>query len=146
MAEILHQIRIAASPERVFEMITTSAGFAVWWTEDSSVEPTAGTVATFRFLGGKVTFRMRIDEFDSPHRVTWTCLGDYEEWNGTTLAWNLSPTESGGTVLDLAHRGWEKTDGEYPQCNASWGHLLHLMKDHLEGKTVSVHPAGRSES
>ncbi len=89
---------------------------------------------------------MRVDEYVPGRRVAWTCLGDYDEWNGTTLIWDCEPTDDGGTVLSLAHCGWTTTEKEYPQCNASWGHLLHIMRDYVEGKSAEPPASGRSDS
>lgn len=146
VADILHRVHIAARPERVFDLITTPEGVAVWWTEDCALTPRVGSEAVFRFVGGDVVFRMRIDELEPGRRVAWTCLGDYDEWNGTTLSWDLEPTEDAKTILNFAHRGWATTEREYPECNASWGNLLHMIKNHAEGKPVEVHPSGRGRS
>jgi len=146
VADILHRVKIASPPQTVFDLITTPEGVAVWWTEDCTCEPRAGSEAVFRFVGGDVVFRMRIDEFEPGRRVAWTCVGDYDEWNGTTLSWDLEPTEDSGTMLNFAHRGWATTEKEYPECNASWGNLLHMIKDHLEGKPIEVHPSGRAQT
>ncbi len=44
MYDIVHQLTIAATPDRVYEAVTTSEGLASWWTTDvSSVPPTANS-------------------------------------------------------------------------------------------------------
>ena len=136
MADILHRIVIAAPPERVFDAITTAEGLRSWWTKDSTAEPKAGSVAVFKFNGGKVVFRMRIDALDPGRKVEWTCLGDWPEWGDTTLSWDLEPTDDGGTTLRFAHRGWKTTEKEYAACNSTWGHLMFVLKDYVEGKPV----------
>ncbi len=143
MADILHRISIAAPPEKVFDIVTTPAGVASWWTEDCTCEPQEGSVSVFKFMGGDVVFNMRIDEFTPGRSVAWTCLGDYDEWNGTTLHWSFEPKADGGTLLGLEHRGWATTEKEYPQCNSSWGYLLHLIKDHAEGKSTQAPESGK---
>lgn len=136
MADILHRIRIAAPAERVFRAITTSEGLRGWWTRDATAAAELGGVAVLRFDDGKVVFRMRVEELEAPRRVAWKCIGDWDEWTGTRLTWDLKPDPDGGTVLHFAHRDWATTEGEYPVCNATWGHLLHLLRDHAEGKPV----------
>lgn len=136
MADILHRIAIAAPARKVYDAITTVEGLRSWWTPDCSAEPRAGSVAVFKFAGGKVVFRMRIDTLEPEKRIAWTCLGDYDEWGDTRLTWDLKAGPDGGTVLDFAHRGWNATGGEYPQCNTTWGLLMNLLKEHAEGKPV----------
>lgn len=136
MAEILHRITIQAPPERVYEAITTTEGLRNWWTREASARPEEGSVAVFKFAGGRVVFRMRIDGLEPGRRVVWTCIGDWEEWPGTQVQWELEPDGKGGTVLHFAHRGWASTGKEYPVCNATWGHLMHLLRDYAEGRQV----------
>ena len=146
MAKLLHRLNINATPETVFDVIATPEGIRHWWTDDSTAEPRAGSVSVFTFMNGEVVFRMRVDEYVPGRRLVWTCLGDYEEWNGTTLTWRCEPTEDGKTVLHLAHAGWASTEKEYPQCpqcNTSWGHLLHIVRDHVEGRSTELPPSGR---
>lgn len=138
MADMLHRITIGASPESVFDAITTVEGLRTWWAEDSAAEPRVGSEAVFRFVGGQVVFRMRIDSLDRPNKVRWTCVGDREEWIGTELDWDLEPDGEGGTRLRFRHRGWRSTEGEYPTCNTTWGHLMYVLRDYAEGKPVET--------
>jgi len=142
MADILHRITIDASPERVFDALTVSEGLQSWWTQDSNATPESGSVAVFKFLQGTIVFRMRIEELVTGKRVAWLCQGDPQEWEGTQLTWDLESTESGGTDLHFAHRGWASTEGEYSRCNTTWGHLMHLLKAYAEGIPVEPHFSG----
>ena len=71
MADILHQITIDAAPDRVFDALTLSEGLKSWWTTDSSATPEIGSVAVFKFIQGKVVFRMRVEELIPGKRVAW---------------------------------------------------------------------------
>ncbi len=142
MADILHRITIDAAPDRVFDALTLSEGLQSWWTQDSNVTPEIGSVAVFKFLQGTIVFRMRVEELVPRKRVAWLCLGDPQEWEGSQLTWDLESTESGGTDLRFTHRGWASTEGEYPRCNTTWGHLMHLLKAYAEGKRVEPHFSG----
>ncbi len=142
MADILHRITIDAAPDRVFDGLTVSEGLQSWWTQDSNATPEIGSVAVFKFLQGTIVFRMRVEELVPGKRVTWLCLGDPKAWEETQLTWDLESTESGGTDLRFAHRGWDSTEGEYPRCNTTWGHLMHLLKAYAENKPVKPHFSG----
>ena len=142
MTDILHRITIQAAPDRVFAALTVSEGLQSWWTQDSTATPESGSVAVFKFLQGTVVFRMRIEELVPGKRVAWLCQGDLQEWEETQLTWDLESTESGGTDLRFAHRGWASTEGEYPRCNTTWGHLMHLLKAYAEGKPVEPYFSG----
>ncbi len=128
MADILHRITIDATPDRVFDALTVSEGLQSWWTRDSHATPEIGSVAIFKSVQGTIVFRMRVEELVPGKRVVWLCQGDLQEWEGTQLSWDLESTENSGTDLRFAHREWTSTEGEYPRCNTTWGHLMHLLK------------------
>jgi hypothetical protein len=117
-------------------LLSTAEGLASWWTSTVEAEARVGAVARFGFNGGAVVFRMRIDDLAEDERVLWTCLGDFEEWTGTTLAWHIASLsqEPVRSVLSLAHRGWASVDGYYAQCNTDWGRLMYYLKDAAEGR------------
>jgi len=142
MAEILHRITIDAGPDRVFDALTVSEGLQSWWTQDSTATPKIGSVALFKYVQGTLVFRMRVEDLIPGKKVAWSCLGDLQEWEGTRLTWELESTENGGTDLRFAHSGWNSTAGDYPRCNTTWGHLMHLLKAYAEGKPVKPHFSG----
>ncbi len=142
MADILHRITINAAADRVFDALTVSEGLQSWWTRDSDATPEVGSVAVFKFAQGTVVFRMAVEELVPGKRVVWLCQGDPEEWEGTRLTWELETTQSGGTDLRFTHSGWASTEGEYPRCNTTWGHLMHLLKAYAEDRPVEPHFPG----
>ena len=111
MAEILHRLNIAASPETVFDAIATADGIRQWWTDDSECASSAGDVSVFRFMNGEVVFRMRVDEHVPGRRLAWTCLGDYDEWNGTTITWTFGvppPANSRAYPARMTSASWAR--------------------------------------
>jgi uncharacterized protein YndB with AHSA1/START domain len=135
MTDILHRIRIDATPEKILPELSTTEGFHRWWTDDCAAVPRAGTVNVFRFMDGAVEFHFRVDEL-TDRRIAWTCLSAPkvpEEWVGTRVTFDLSPAD-GGTLVRFGHLGWRSTEGEFPACNTVWGDLMHRLKASVEGK------------
>ncbi len=62
MPDILHQLPIAAPPERVFDAIASQEGLSAWWTNQVDGESRLGTILVFRFGGSSTVFRMRVEE------------------------------------------------------------------------------------
>jgi hypothetical protein len=86
-----------------------------------------------KFAAGSTVFRMRVDELTYPQRVTWTCLGEVDEWTNTRLAWEL--TDVGGeTDVQFTHAGWKSAAGTLPLYNTTWGALLYRLRAHCTGK------------
>jgi uncharacterized protein YndB with AHSA1/START domain len=131
MADMIHEIRVAASPEAVYAAIATQDGLRGWWTADTTAEPRAGTIARLGFGHRASIFEMRVEALDPGRRVEWSCLGDNEEWKGTRLTWTVDPDE-GGTRLRFVHGGWRSTEGWFGVCNSTWGELMYRLKAYAE--------------
>src|SRR5438046_1212054 len=94
-APLVHQVNVKATPEQIYEAVSTMKGLAAFWTSQSQAEPTVGSIATFGF--GGPSQRMRVDELKPGKRVKWTALADFPNWDGTTVTWDISPAENGET-------------------------------------------------
>jgi len=142
MAEMLHQIQIKASPEKVYEALTAQNGLRSWWTSDTVAKPEVGSVAEFGFNNRATVFRMRVAELTPNQHVIWECLGDIDEWIGTRLIWELKAADNNFTNLRFTHANWRSTEGWFAMCNSTWGELIHRLKNFAEGKTPGPHFKG----
>jgi uncharacterized protein YndB with AHSA1/START domain len=134
MADIMHQISIAAPAEAVYRAITTRQGLAGWWTDDVEAEPEENSVAVFGFNNHAIVFRMRIETLVPSRLVLWSCEGDADEWTGTWIRFEILPAGDGDVVLQFTHGDWRSTEGDYRVCNTHWGRLMYCLKDTLEGR------------
>ena len=132
MADLHHEIHIAASHEAVLASLVTQQGLQGWWTADCVATPQLGSVAEFGFGGRSTVFRMKVTEL-SDYRVVWRCLGDVAEWKGTRLIWDVLPRQ-GGVTVRLTHADWAAIDGWFAACNSTWGALMHRLRAHAEGR------------
>jgi uncharacterized protein YndB with AHSA1/START domain len=135
MPDLLHQIRVDATPAAVFEAITTTEGLSSWWAAGADAAPTVGNVNVFRFDGGSVEFHFMVLEL-TPDWTRWRCVKAPKvpaEWVDTELTFKLYPADR-GTLVNFAHRGWRRADGGMAPCNTVWGALMHHMRDYAEGK------------
>jgi uncharacterized protein YndB with AHSA1/START domain len=136
MADIMHLVKIAVPPERVYEALTTPEGIRNWWTRDADLDAVAGGTGTFRFHGGNdVTVAVR--ELEPPLHVMWKTTSSFRsEWKGTTIVFDLR-VDAGGTVLSFAHRGFEAADERYAVTTTEWGVYLASLQQYLETGTGS---------
>lgn len=134
MINMPHQITINATSEKVYEAITTSEGFKGWWTSDVKAEPEVGSVAEFGFYNRKAVFKMHIDQLELGKLVAWTVQHDMPGWKGTKIRFDLNANENGETIVNFNHSGWNSMEGPYPMINTTWGTLMSLLKNYVEGK------------
>lgn len=133
MADILHLVPIQASPQAIYEALTTEEGLASWWTDDVAAEPREGSTAVFRFEGGQVAFRMHVERLQAGEAVEWRVEDPAPpEWSGTRVTWHLRPGEGGETHLLFGHRGWETTENSFPAINYNWAYYLTSLKEYME--------------
>ena len=128
--EILLGVEAHAGAPTILDAVTTKEGLSSFWTSDSIAEPVVGTEARFGFQDAPVPLRMRVDRIE-PNEVTWTCLGDFPFWEGTTVTWSLSPEEEhGGTRVLFRHVGFadEQPEWEFASIAFTWGGILGRLK------------------
>ena len=131
MVDILHRVGIEhATPEKVYDALTTVDGLAGWWTHDTKGSGDVGGRLEFRFppVGG---FDMEVVEARPAETVGWRVADGPQEWIGTTVNWNLR-TEGDFTIVMFAHRGWSEPVEFMHHCSTKWGTFLMSLKALLE--------------
>jgi uncharacterized protein YndB with AHSA1/START domain len=135
MSSIKDEIRIQASPGKVYEALTQQAGYRGWWNKVGEVPEKVGEEAQLRFVkdGQPVNMRFRIDEMKPSELVRWTCIAhDAPPWIGTILTWRIK--DSGGTTLvSLDHAGWKDAPPE--PVAQGWRHFIASLKAYVETGT-----------
>jgi uncharacterized protein YndB with AHSA1/START domain len=131
MAAIDHEIKIEASPERIFEALTTAGGLKSWHTAHVEGDGAPGHAWRFEFTE-RPTFRWEVTQSASPTHVAWRCIEGPGDSVGTSVTFDLSGADKDRTLVELAHTGWPGTHGNYRKCNTYWGVLLHHLKQYVE--------------
>lgn len=134
MPDIMHLVKINASPERVYQAITTSEGIRNWWTREAYLDETIGGEGEFRFgsYGSTHITRVRVAELVRPLHVGWKTTASFRpEWVDTTIAFDLRE-DPGGTVVLFAHRGFQHADDVYALCTTGWGYYLVSLQQYLQ--------------
>jgi uncharacterized protein YndB with AHSA1/START domain len=137
MADINHEIKINASPQAVYNALTTASGLSNWHT--AKTEPVEGRGETYamRPQGGP-DFEWKIVKVDS-QTVEWQCVRGPGHSVGTIARFEFSGLEDGSTLLEFSHSGWPDTSGNFRKCNTLWGVLLFHLRKYL--KTHEADPA-----
>src|SRR3954467_10271989 len=104
MVDILHRVGITATPDRVYDALTTVDGLAAWWTSDTSGDGASTLAFRFGEVGG---FDMKVIDLQQDKQVQWEVIGGPDEWIGTTVTFDL--TQDGDwTIVGFAHAGWRE--------------------------------------
>ncbi|HTN64719.1 MAG TPA: SRPBCC domain-containing protein [Burkholderiaceae bacterium] len=134
MVDILHRVGIKSSPDAVYKALTTRAGLAAWWTNNTQGEGEVGGLLQFRFsaagteIGG---FDMKVLELHPAERVLWQVVEGPAEWIGTRISWELKQDGEYCIVL-FKHQGWKEPVEFMHHCSTKWAIFLMSLKALLE--------------
>lgn len=127
-------ISVKASPDAVFDAITTTGGLGAWW------NPATGSGET----GGELRFVMNapeplvihVDEAIRPMSVRWTVTDCVflPDWVGTRPTFTITPVDGDTTEVHFRHHGLSEQLECFGMCTRSWTHYLETsLRDHLQG-------------
>ncbi|NRA53094.1 MAG: SRPBCC domain-containing protein [Gammaproteobacteria bacterium] len=130
MNAINHRVGINASPEKIYQALTTDAGLSSWWTNDISGAGDVGSIIEFRFNGGGPDFS--VIELIPNKIVRWQHHGNIPEaWMGTEILFQLQ-VEDKQTFVRFSHTNWQETSDFMAHCSTKWAVFLLSLKDALE--------------
>jgi uncharacterized protein YndB with AHSA1/START domain len=113
-----------ASPEVVFEAITTAAGVAAWWAPATGSGIAGGELRLT--MGPPEPLVLHVDVAQPSSKVVWSVLACpfLPDWDGTTITFELRPGQGGGCELAFRHRGLTPQLECYDQCQNGWDHFI----------------------
>jgi uncharacterized protein YndB with AHSA1/START domain len=125
-------IRVKASPDALFDALTTVTGLAAWW------NPATGSGEA----GGELRFIMNapeplvihVDEATRPTFVRWTVTDCpfLPDWIGTRPTFTITPVDGATSELRFHHQGLSEELECIDMCTRSWNHYMTSLRDYLE--------------
>ena len=147
---IEREIRIEASPEVVYEVISTPEHLREWWPDDAELEPVPGG-SGFVSFGDRSTpeatvAAITVVEADPPRRFAFRWVYDEGETaapgNSLLVTFELVPSGA-GTLLRFTEegfreKGWEAAvlEEAYRDHATGWDHFLPRLVTYV-GRLVS---------
>ena len=137
MPDIMHTLKIHASPDQVYDAVATAEGLRNWWTRDAVLDSKVGGTGEFSFYGRRFIAKVTIEELTPPRRIAWKVTN--AAWGGDTIVFEVRP-EQAGARLSFFHRDFEQADQRYASATTRWGFYLLSLKRYLETGTGSPNP------
>ena len=132
------KVDIEASPDVIFDAVTTNEGYHGWWTATCEIDCTPGHRSAVRFEKEKVTEMMVFEtlELVENERLVWRCLENnvFPSWVGTVLFFEISsgPKQSRFNFLQKSDDADWKNHPDYPSTKEGWIFFLNSLKDYCE--------------
>lgn len=132
-ADYQQAIRVQASPDAVFDAITTVSGLAAWWTP---VTGSGGTGGELRFMmGSPDPLVIKVEQATRPAHVQWAVMEcDFlADWVGTRPAFTITAAGAGASEVRFRHHGLTPELECFAMCANGWNHyLLASLRDYVE--------------
>lgn len=82
--DIVLSLDIKATPEELYQAITTQEGLAGWFTPGTKAEPKVGTSLEFKFPHA-TDLKFCVDELERDHSVVWSNVQTIPDWESTRI-------------------------------------------------------------
>ncbi|MDB5220446.1 MAG: Aha1 domain protein [Myxococcaceae bacterium] len=116
MADIVHCLRMSASPEDLFRAVTEDELLRPWWAHESTNDN---------------HLAVRPLAISDGRGVAWRCVDGPPEWIGTDIVFAFAQ-EGRETVVRFAHRNWRETNDAFARCTTKWGRILMALQARVE--------------
>ena|SRR5713226_9827250 len=134
---LMHMVLIDADANKIYDAISTGKGLASFWTKESHADAKEGSIAKFGF--GGPSLEMKVDELKPGRLVRWSTHRGFDDWNGTSVTWEIKPAKDGSHEVWFTHEGWSKDmpPADLASVNYTWGRVVGRLKKYTETGTPS---------
>ena len=136
---IEREIRVEASPDVVYEVISSPEHLREWWPDDAELEAKPGAVGSVSFGTSPDVdvVALTVVEADPPRRFSfrWDYDGEVPTAeNSLLVTFDLVPAGS-GTLLRFAETGWDeaaRSDEDYNDHVSGWNVFLPRLAPYVD--------------
>ena len=120
-------------PTQVWRALTEPSLLSQWLMQND-IQPLVGHKFNFhaRPMGDwNGIVYCEVLEADEPNKLVYTWQGGTDEDSkrlDTTVTWTLSPTPTGGTLLNLVHHGFQPDDYAFQIMGQGWRSMITAEK------------------
>jgi uncharacterized protein YndB with AHSA1/START domain len=126
-------IQVNATPDAIFDALTTTTGLAAWWNPATGSGHTGGQL---RFImNSPEPLEILVEEATRPTLVRWTVTDCpfLPDWIGTKPTFMITPLGGDTSKLHFHHHGLSEELECIDMCTRSWNHYLATsLRDYLE--------------
>lgn len=131
-ADLERIIRVKATPDILFDALTSTTDLAAWWAPVTGSGDAGGTLNVH--LGSSSPFVIQVGQTTRPTTVCWTVI-DYAAvpgWIGTQPTFTISRVDESTSELRVQHWGLTHEMDCFEQCARSWDRFLPSLRRYVE--------------
>jgi uncharacterized protein YndB with AHSA1/START domain len=130
MSNIFHCFPVNASPDKVFEAISTPGGLDNWWTRRSEAEPKLEGNYVLDF-GPPYIWNAVVTKYTESIVFELQFWDADPDWTGTKVGFSLVPKD-GKSEVNFYHTGWPETNEHFRISSFCWAMYLRILKRYIE--------------
>lgn len=138
--ELEREIRIDASPEIVFEVVSRPEHIKMWWSDEATFEPAPGEVGELVWGDRAEVAAITVVDVDPPRRFAFRWIAPEGQVpdadNSLLITIELEPSGD-GTILHLTESGWREKGWEaavleetFHDHERGWDMFLARLRDY----------------
>jgi hypothetical protein len=128
--DIMHEIDIASTPEKVYAALTTQEGLSGWYTPEARAKPEVGAFIEFKF-STLTDSQFRVEDLEPNRHVAWKGVQVPDEWKQTPITFDIRP-DGDGVVLTFCQRGFPHDYEPFAGFSYCWAQYIRSLKLLLE--------------
>jgi uncharacterized protein YndB with AHSA1/START domain len=132
MTDYAKTIRVQASPDALYDAITTADGLSAWWTRAEGSGDAGGEL---RFsMSAPRPLLVHVDVATRPTSLRWTvteCTFE-PDWVGTHPTFGITPVGDGACDLEFRHVGLTDDLECIDMCTRGWDHYIDSLRAYVE--------------
>jgi uncharacterized protein YndB with AHSA1/START domain len=145
LGSIEREIHIEATPEVVYEVISTPEHMREWWPDEADLDPVAGATGVITFGDPASPEKAKVQplavvEADPPRRFSFRWVADegaaLTSDRSLLVTFDLAPSGTGTRLrfseTGFREKGWEAAvlEEQYAEHVAGWDHFLPRLVAH----------------
>ena len=132
MTDYTKTIRVQATPDALFDAVTTPAGLTAWWATATGSGDTDGELQFF--MSAPEPLRVHVDLATRPTSVQWTvteCTFE-PDWVGTRPTFTIVPVDGATCELRFRHHGLTGALDCIDDCSRGWDFFTESLREYVE--------------
>ena len=126
---------IKSSKEKIFEAISTAAGFNNWWTKECSGIPKLDSEFNFYF-SEEYNWKAKVTKLILYTEIEFTMTLASESWEDTLFGFKLTNDTNENIFVEFYHKNWKEVNKEFQITNYCWANLFFQLKEYIETGVV----------
>ncbi|KIC61391.1 SRPBCC family protein [Chryseobacterium taiwanense] len=127
---ILHDLKVGATIENTFRMVSVPEFLNEWWTHYSQGKPELGSEYVFEF-SEEYKWKGKVTKLNPPFEIEYLMTEADQDWTGTRVGFILKETQN-GTKLSFYHNDWKLTNEHFKQTSFCWAMYLRILRKFVE--------------